>query len=106
VKVAPLKQRETSGQSLYDLGRSRRLGKNTAPSHITCISRTNFRKEVAANDRPKPIGTDDKVCLDGVAARKLDNRPTARRGHLGTLETLMIELVGERCAKLVKHRLP
>src|SRR5260370_19626986 len=101
-----MKQTETSGQSPHGLGRGGRLGKNTAPSHITRISRTNFRKEVTANDRPKAIGTDDKTCLDGVAPRKRDNRSTARCGHLGTLETLMIELVGERCAKLVKHRLP
>ena len=61
---------------------------------------------MAANDRPNAIGTDDKICLDGTAARKLHDWSPARCGHLGTLQTLVIELVGECCAKLVKHRLP
>src|SRR5258705_869011 len=106
MKVAPLKQRETSSQSLDDVRRCRGFGKNAAPSHITRVSRKHFRKKMVANNRPNPIGTDDNICLKGYSARKFHRWPSTRCAYAHTLGILVVKLFWECFAKLMKHCFP
>jgi len=98
VKLVEKGFKQCGGQSI--------LRNDTAPSHIACVFRRNFRKQLLTHGRPRAITANEQVA--GFLATILEScRDFALSGiEVYELETRVVIVVGKPASQAVEQRTP
>ena len=101
-----LKERELVEKGFEQCGGQSIFRNDTAPSHIACVFRRNFRKQLLTHGRPRAITANEQVA--GFLATILEScRDFALSGgEVHELEPRVVIIVGKPSPQAVKQRAP